>query len=303
MSIAISPKLLAPFVKIVSKWIFSEKNTWDKVRKRQSLLSCLSRFPDSISISKITLSGISTDLVVSNVRRPEVAVLYLHGGGYTTGSPGLYWNLTSQFSSKMNAAVYIPDYRLAPEFPYPSAIEDAIQSYQVLLDLGWDPSCIVVAGDSAGGALALNVALSLKEEGSQLPACLVLICPATDFRDSTIAKLDKNTKDSILTLKLLQRFMKSYAPDHADSIFVSPLLADLTGLPPIIIDAASNDLICSMARDLRDKAENSGVRVHYSEHKDFWHDFQIMTGLLNQADRAVENIINTMKSELGLRGI
>lgn len=289
VSVPLPRAVVAPGVRTVSRWAFSGGRDWPQIRRRLHWITAWPGAPRSIILEQTCLDGVPAEVSRPPIGQPRRAVLYLHGGGYTTGSPRTHWALTGRLSAAMNAAVYSVDYRLAPEHPYPAAIEDMMTAYRALLNDDWPGEQIAVAGDSAGAALALVCALRARHAGIPLPAVLGLICPACDVGTEALQELDERTRDPVLTKSLVHRFAAAYCagsdPNQPD---VSPARAALNGLPPLVIDAASNDLIVAGARDLARRAREAGVIVRYREHTGMWHVFHLMAGLLAAADTAVD---------------
>ena len=218
------------------------------------------------------------------------ALLYLHGGGYTIGSPRTHRALTSHLASAARCHVLVPDYRLAPEHPYPAALDDALASYRSMVER-FGAHRIALAGDSAGGGLALCTALALREAGLPPPRALVLISPWTDMSLSgdTIEGLD--AVDPMLGRGWLQRAGDAYRGAlSATDPRVSPLHAPLENLPPMLVQVGSDEILLSDARRLADKARAAGVEVQLEIEDGYWHDFQIHAGMLDAADAAIARI-------------
>lgn len=218
------------------------------------------------------------------------ALLYLHGGGYTIGSPRTHRALTSHLAVAARCEVVVPDYRLAPEHPYPAALQDALAAYRALLDQ-MDPTCVALAGDSAGAGLALAAALALRDQGLPMPRALVLLSPWTDLAltGDTIDGLAG--LDPMLGRAWLQRAGDAYRGDLAAADpRVSPLHADLAGLPPTLIQVGSDEILLADSRRFADKARASGVDVRFEVEAGYWHDFQIHAGVLRAADAAIGRI-------------
>lgn len=223
-------------------------------------------------------------------------LLYLHGGGYTIGSPRTHRALTSHLAVAASCDVLVPDYRLAPEHPYPAALNDAVAAYRTLLE-HFTPARIAVGGDSAGGGLALCTALALRDAGLPMPAALVLISPWTDLTLSgdTIDAL--GPIDPMLGRPWLQRAGQAYRGDlAADDPRVSPLNATLDGLPPTLVQVGSDEILLSDSRRFVDKARATGLDVRLEVEPGMWHDFQIHAGVLHVADAAIARIADFLRT-------
>jgi cation diffusion facilitator CzcD-associated flavoprotein CzcO/acetyl esterase/lipase len=225
---------------------------------------------------------------VTCVRAPGAgpgAVLYLHGGGFTTGSARAYRPLAAALARASGATVYLVDYRRAPEHPHPAALDDTLAAYRALLAAGVPAGRVVLAGDSAGGYLALAAALRLRDAGEPLPAGLALVSPWLDF---TVPAPPAGRRDPLLTAGWLRRCADAYlgGADQADPE-LAPLAADLAGLPPLHVQAGADELLVGDADRLVRRARAAGLPVGYDRWPGMWHDFQVCAGLLAAADRAV----------------
>lgn len=222
-------------------------------------------------------------------------ILYLHGGGYTLGSPETHKALSSHLAAAARCNVLVPDYRLAPEHPYPAAPDDAVAAYRALLDR-FRPGSIALAGDSAGGGLALCTALALRDLGMPRPAALVLISPWTDLSLSGDSIDGLDAIDPMLGRAWLQRAAEAYRGDlSASDARVSPLNALLDGLPPMLIQVGSDEILLSDSQRLVEKARSVGLDVRLEVEAGYWHDFQIHAGVLDASDAAIRRIANFLR--------
>jgi len=221
--------------------------------------------------------------------RPEApaAVLYLHGGGYVIGSTESHRFMTAGIAAAGGISVLGIDYRLAPEHPCPAAIDDAVIAYQWLLSQGIRSDNLVIAGDSAGGGLTLTTLLALRDRGLPLPAAAVCISPWCDMTLSG-ASLTANAGTDYLTVEGLRAYAKQYQHDLPPTDpRVSPLFADLSGLPPLLIQAGGAEVLLDDAREVARRAEEAGVEVslEVTPHQvHVWHSFA-------DVDRGARNAI------------
>lgn len=210
-------------------------------------------------------------------------LLYLHGGGYTIGSPLAYRELATQLAKAAGSALFVPDYRLAPENPYPAAPEDAMAAYRGLLDLGYAPADIVVAGDSAGGGLTLSLLVAIRDAGLGLPARAVLFSPWLDLGFSGKSMSTKAAADPSLDQPGLAAAAAWYLNGQsADTPGASPLFADLTGLPPLLIEVGEAEILLSDATRLADLAAEAGVEVTLHVWPGLPHVFGLFAALLSE---------------------
>ncbi len=196
--------------------------------------------PKESRFSRVTVG----DVVCEWMEMPRVdkdrVMLFLHGGGYNAGSPRTHRQLAAHLSRATHMRLLMPEYRLAPEHPFPAAVKDALQVYGWLQTQGFSPGQIVVGGDSAGGGLTLSMLLALREAGAAMPAAAILLAPWTDLTVSSPSYRSNRKFDPIITQDGLREAGLWYAGERnpADPM-MSPLFADLRGLPPMLIHAAS----------------------------------------------------------------
>ena len=207
-------------------------------------------------------------------------VLYLHGGGYVAGSPGTHRHLAAAFVRNGRARVLLPDYRLAPEHRFPGAVEDALATYRWLLAQdGVDPARVVVAGDSAGGGLAVALAVAARDAGLPLPAGLALLSPWVDLTASGASVAGNDHADIWLDGSLIEPAGRMYAPDDPSHPLASPLFADLTGLPPMLVHVGTHEVLLDDTRRLVRRAREAGVDASAGEFDGLWHVFQAVPGI------------------------
>lgn len=216
-------------------------------------------------------------------------ILYLHGGGYVFGSPRLYRSLTFPLALAARANVFVPEYRLAPEHPCPAAIEDAAAAYQWLLARGTKPERIVIAGDSAGGGLALATLLALKGQGLPLPAGAVLFSPWTDLTGAGETMTANAASDAMFNRDSIIGGAPKYIGDlDPKDPRVSPLYGDLSGLPPLLVFASDSEMLYSDAARLVEKAKAAGVSVRFEPRQGLAHVWPLFHPLLPEAKEAID---------------
>ena len=190
-------------------------------------------------------------IVPSGIQKADGAVLYLHGGGYAVCSIDSHRDLCERLAHAAHAAVLAVDYRLAPEHPFPAALDDALAGYQWLLDEGHAPASIAVAGDSAGGGLALATLLAIRDRGLPEPACGALLSPWVDLELKGDTMKTKADVDPIVEEAALRNWIQCYTPDaDVTNPLISPLLADLRELQPLLIQVGENEALLDDARRL-----------------------------------------------------
>ncbi len=229
----------------------------------------------------------------------ETAILYFHGGAFFAGSPRSHVGLASEIAVRSHATVFVVDYRRAPEFTYPAALHDGIAAYRGLLNLGYAPQQIMVGGDSAGATHALNLVLNRRDQGDVLPAGIFLLSPFVDLSLSSPSVRSNARIDPMLTAQALRRGVESYRGYlQANDPRISPLFADLTGLPPLLIQAGSNEILHDDSIKLSDHAAQAGVIVHYHIYQGMWHNFQMFAGYIPAARQALNEIAHFVRQYL-----
>lgn len=227
-------------------------------------------------------------------QRGPTTILYLHGGGYCTGSPLTHRAITGHLALACRAQVFVADYRLAPEHPHPAALDDAVAACRGLLEEGVALGNIVIAGDSAGGGLSVATALRLRELGLPRPRALVLFSPWVDLTLSHLGPLPPG--EVMLTLPWVRECAAAYLAGHDPcGPLVSPVGADLRGLPATLIQAGTDELLRPDARRLYQRLCEAGGTVRLEEYEARWHVFQASAGVLADADRALESVARFLR--------
>jgi epsilon-lactone hydrolase len=223
--------------------------------------------------------------------RADAAVLYLHGGGYVIGSPRSHRHLAAAIARAAGTRALMLDYRLAPEHPFPAALDDAVAAYEWVLSHGIAPERIVVAGDSAGGGLTMAVLLALRERGLPRPAGGVCISPWVDLTGSGASYTTRAAADPIVTREGIEEMAKAYvgAGDRKAPL-ISPLFADLRGLPPLLVHVGTDEVLLDDARGLAERARAAGVDVTLEEWPAMVHVWHWFLPMLDEAQAAVARI-------------
>ncbi|MGR2683004.1 alpha/beta hydrolase [Chromobacterium haemolyticum] len=216
-------------------------------------------------------------------------ILYLHGGGYCFCSPVTHRGVAAALAREADARAFSLDYRLAPEHPFPAAVDDALAAYQALLDEGVAADRIVIAGDSSGGGLALALLLSLRDAGAPLPAGAVLFSPWTDLA-ATGASLEANdASDVMLSAVAVRNFSRYYLGDAAaDHPIASPLYGDYAGLPDLFIQASDTEVLLDDAARVARKASAAGVAVDFKVWRRLPHAWATLAPMLPEARAAIK---------------
>lgn len=223
--------------------------------------------------------------------RATPTVLYLHGGGYVACTPVTHRPITVALTTLLRGRVYCPDYRLAPEHRFPAAVDDAVAAYRLLLDEGIDPRHIVIAGDSAGGGLALATLIALREGGAPLPAAAVCLSPWTDLAGTGESLVTNTDRDAMFYGDGVRQASRVYLgdtpPEHP---LASPLYADLTGLPPLRLYVSECEVLRDDSTRLVERARKAGVTAELVMEPDLPHVWPIFQRFLPEGRRTLRDM-------------
>ena len=232
--------------------------------------------------------------------RADAAVLYLHGGGYVIGSPRSHRHLAAAIARAAGTAALLIDYRLAPEHPFPAALEDAVAAYEWLLARGIAPERVVVAGDSAGGGLTVATLLALRDRGMPQAGGGVCISPWVDLLCSGTSYATKAAVDPIVTRESVTMMAQAYAGvGDLKGPLLSPLYANLSDLPPLLIQVGSDEVLLDDALGLGARARAAGIEVALEEWPAMIHVWHWFLPMLAEAERAIEGIGTFVRARLG----
>jgi epsilon-lactone hydrolase len=255
--------------------------------------------PADVTVTAAALGAIPTAEITVDGIEPRHVVLYFHGGVYVMSDAFLAAGLASQVGRRTHAKVISVDYRLAPEHPYPAAVDDALAAYEALLDNGIAPPDIAFAGESAGGGLAIATLVNARDHGLPLPAAAFVMSP---YADLTLAGTTMETKrevDPLLSPELLQPRVTDYtAGQDAALPLISPLFADLSGLPPLIIQAGSHEVLLDDALRLAQQAATADVEVTLEITPGVPHVFQAYSPMLDEAGAALDRAGQLLSAHL-----
>ena len=246
--------------------------------------------PRAVKVTDAVAAGVPVEWLRGPRSATDAVLLYLHGGGYLFGSPRSHRALAAALVQATGMQALLPSYRLAPEHPYPAALEDAWAAYWWLLDQGIAPERIVLAGESAGGGLTIALLLALRDAGLPLPACAVCISPWVDMTLSS-PSLHTNAATDYLNLAGLRAavpLVLAGADPHTPTI--SPVFADLHGLPPLLIQAGTAELLYDDARRLAHRAADDGVAVQFEPWENMVHAWHILFAFEPAARSAIRRI-------------
>lgn len=216
--------------------------------------------------------------------------LMFHGGGYVFGSPGMYAGLAGRIAKAAAATVVVPTYRLAPEHPYPAAIDDGLAVYRELVD-EIPPAQLSVGGDSAGGGMTVAVLQAAHAEGLPMPGCAFLMSPWLDLTGSSESHTTNEATEMLIRPESVTRASGYYrGPIDADDARVSPLFGDLTALPPTLVQVSDSELLFSDSVAFHERASAAGVAVDLRVESGLWHVWQLMAPAVPEARRSIDEI-------------
>lgn len=252
-----------------------------------------------VELNRTNVAGVAVEKATPRLANSATSIVYLHGGAYVSGSPRSYRRLVSHLAAAAGCRVVAVDYRLAPEFPYPAALDDTICVYRAVLA---DPTVekVILAGDSAGGGLALATAISLRERGAPSPAALVCIAPWTDLTCSGDSMRSRARQERMMSPAGLAVDARKYAGDASlHDPLISPLFAELSGLPPMLIQVGEDEVLLDDSIRLAAAAERAGVPAILQIWPRLWHVWHLYAGLVPEADEAIRAIAAFICDELG----
>ncbi len=273
----------------------------DVNEQRRALRELLSAqpLPADVTVTAAELGGVPTaEITVDGIEARHV-VLYFHGGVYVMGDAALAADLASQVGRRTDAKVISVDYRLAPEHPYPAAVDDALAAYEALMDNGNAPSDIVLAGESAGGALAVATLVNARDHELPLPAAAFVMSPYADLTLAGATMETKSEVDPLMSREALQPRVADYTAGQDAALgLISPIFADLSGLPPLIIQAGSHEVLLDDAVRLARQAATADVEVTLDVTPRVPHVFQAYHPILDEAVAALDRAGQFLSAQL-----
>ena len=265
-----------------------ENPTVELMRERFDGIARLLPAPDDARCDSVEAGGVPAEMVSAPNASASHTVLYLHGGGYVVGSPSTHRNLGYNLSAASGFSVLLLDYRLAPEAPYPAQVEDAVAAYRWLLSEGFSAENIAIAGDSAGGGLAVATLVALKEGGHPLPRCAVCMSPWVDMESLGASMETKAALDPMVQRENLLSYADMFL-NGADprSPLAAPHYADLSNLPPTLIQVGTSETLLDDSIRLAEKAQAAGTAVTLEQWDNMIHVWQLFAPMLSEGGEAI----------------
>lgn len=274
-----------------SKPVFDDQTSISDFRDQcEKSAAKLAKAEKGVEIQSTQLSGIHCEWINPENSPEEKMILYVHGGGYVSGSCKDHRGFVSKFAKFIGIKCMLYDYRLAPEHPYPAAIDDSVRVYQDILSLGYSAENIIFAGESAGGGLCLALLIAIRDLKLPLPSAAVAISPWTDLSCSSKDYIEKN-KVSVAPLNSWHVFSKHYRGNlNAQEGYISPLFCDLHGLPPILINSGEYDELFADGEAFYQKGLKSGLDIRFRRGEKMIHCYPLLAPMFPEATDAMDEI-------------
>jgi monoterpene epsilon-lactone hydrolase len=271
-----------------------------RLRIRIEKMAGISKPPKKVQVVPVDAGSVPSEWLIPPHASQDRALMYIHGGAWFMGSTKTHRGFVAQLAYASGIRALSINYRLAPEHPFPAGLDDCITAYEWLLQNGFSANKIIVAGDSAGGNLTLALLIALRDSNKLLPAGAVAISPATDFTASGDSYKTRIHLDPFFsnmgTTSILDDYIKNHDPRHP---LLSPLYADLSGLPPLLIHVGDHEILLDDAVAFGDKAVAAGVEAKTVVWPEMFHVFHMFGPFLPEAKRANAEIVDFINSELG----
>ena len=300
------PSLQSHFFRLVTKHVFGAKlrRKFRSVPDLRNIMEQASKhqyIPPGTEIWPVLVNGVPAEWVRAPAAQTNSVILYLHGGAFVSGSPATHRELAVRLSAATQARILVLDYRLAPEYPFPAALQDAISAYHWLLDKGYTENRLVIGGDSAGGGLALQTLIALREKGGALPAAAFFLSPPTDWvRFDGESYSTRADLDPINTLEMCRFTASLYVGDNdSETPLLSPVNIALSGLPPLCIHTGDYEILLSDSVRLADRARAVNIDVELKIWPGMWHDFQLLARFVPEARQSIDEIGQFVVKHIG----
>jgi len=260
-------------------------------RMRGAMEKVSERVARDVKCEAVSAGGVPAEWIVPPEAAEDRVILYLHGGGYVMGSINTHRAMIARIARASHAKALALDYRMAPEYPFPAAVDDACAAYRWLIAEEYKPGRIVIAGDSAGGGLTLATLLALRDSGAPLPAAAVPISPWTDLEGTGASVETRAAADPMVDKEGLVRMGKMYIGDRdPKNPLASPLYADYKGLPPMLIQVGDAEILLDDATRVAERARAAGVKVELEAWPEMFHVWHVFAKILPEGQQAIDRI-------------
>lgn len=266
------------------------EQTVEEAREMYDKAQYVFALPEGVEVETDEIGGVPAE-VVTPAEHGAGTFLYFHGGGYAIGSPASHRHLVGALAAASRTRAFALDYRRAPEYPFPAAVDDALAGYRGLLDAGIAPGSIVLGGDSAGGGLTVATLIAIRDRGLALPAAAVCISPWTDLTNKAESHRTLAERDPLVFQEDIDRWGAAYlAGTDPRTPLASPLHADLSGLPPLLIQVGSEEVLLDDSRELAERCEAAGVEATLEVWDEMIHVWHWFGEYLDEAESAVRRV-------------
>jgi len=261
---------------------------------RAAMAAAFSAFPSAgeVKCEPVNANGVKAEWITAKNAAPDRVIMYLHGGGYVMGSIDTHREVVARLSKAAQARCLPLDYRLAPENPFPAAVDDSITGYRWLLAQGYKPERIVIAGDSAGGGLAVSTLVALRDLGAPLPAAGVCISPWVDLEAEGESMTSRAAQDPLVSREMILNLAKMYMGEKGSlrEPLAAPINAYLNDLPPLFIQVGNSETLLDDSTRLADKAKEAGVDATLQIWDEMPHVWHLAAPVLPEGQEAIEKI-------------
>ncbi|MBV4484769.1 alpha/beta hydrolase [Pseudomonas sp. SWRI153] len=255
--------------------------------------------PAGVRFEPVDMGGVAGTLVTPDVLKTDAVLMYIHGGAYIVGRPDGYQGIGGNYAKMLGARVYMPDYRLAPEHPFPAPIDDTLRAYEWLLEQRIPASKIAFAGESAGGAMVVSVMVAAKSKGLPLPAVGSSISPWANLEHTGASMSNREGLDPLNSKPVLDILARAFLGETlANHPLASPVFADVTGLPPILVQIGENELMLSDALRLANHLADNRVRVNLEIWPGMFHAWHFYAGMLLEGLQAMDSSVRFIDAGL-----
>jgi acetyl esterase/lipase len=282
---------LETVLQILRSHPFLQGVDFQEMRAGMEATSGILPLPDDVRAESVDAGGVSGEWITVPESSPDRTLLYLHGGGYCIGSVNTHRGLVAAIARASGCRALAIDYRLAPEHPFPAALDDALGAWRFLLDQGCDPGRASIAGDSAGGGLTVATLVAARDAGDPLPGAAACLSPWVDLEGTGESMTTKADEDPLIERESLLRMAGAYLGDApARTPLAAPMHADLAGLPPLFIQVGTAEALLDDSRRLAERARSHGVDVSLEQWEEMIHVFQAFGAMLPEAREAIATI-------------
>lgn len=284
----------------IRREVITKNTSVEKLRKEcDDAAERLSTIPEGVEIQTADSAPVYAEWIIPKNAEENKAILYFHGGGFVMGNSRSHRSIVGNFTSRVGYKALLFDYRLAPEYPAPAAVNDSTAIYQWMLEQGYLPGDIVFAGDSSGGGIEIGTLIKLRDEGIPLPAACVAFSPSLDMTMTGESHRLRAKADPCTPKGACKTYYDYYVGDGDPTHpYASPLFGDLTGLPPIMIHVGNDEVMRDDSTRFGEKADSFGVEVHVRVWKGMFHCFPLLAPMFEEATEAMNQVRSFIRTKM-----